>query len=290
MKRVRYFFEYIGLLVVLLVFKHMPLRMASHIGGFIGRHVGLHLAASRKAYRNLERALPGLPAHHKRQAIADMWDNLGRVIAEFGHIETIAEKHTKIKGIEHIQPFLKSGQQIMFIGAHLANWEVSPHAMLKQLGIVMNITYRAPNNPWVGEKLRKIRVSGGHIPAHAKSKQGGRDLIKAIKNGEHAAILIDQKYNEGIDVDFFGAPAPTNQAFVQLAQKYKMPVVPLHVQRQPDNSFVLFLDAPIPLFETDEATPRPITDVVKAAHILLENYIMQEPGQWLWLHRRWRNP
>lgn len=288
MKNVRYMLEYAGLRVLLFLFRLFPARKASDLGGLIGRTLGPRLAASRKAYRNLEMALPGLSTHHKDTVIKDMWDNLGRVVAEYPHLEDIAKNHTEIVGFENIKKFVDQQQPIMFFGAHIANWEVASVALFKQYNICADITYRAPNNPWVDRYLYNVRAASGKLKAYSKSRQGGRDLIKAIKDRRNVAILIDQKYNEGIDVDFFNRPASTNPAFVSLAQKYNLPLIPANSERLPDGRFRFHIEPPLPVFEKDGHTPRPIEDVIADAHVILENHIVQNPGQWLWVHRRWK--
>ncbi len=287
MKSTRYLFEFLALRILLVIFALLPRRTASNIGGFIGRTVGVRMGASRKAMRNFGRAMPGVPAPHKNESIKNMWDNLGRVFAEYAHLQDIAAYDTDIIDKAGAIALIKNGQPVLFFGAHLANWEVASMALYKQHNIPVHITYRAPNNPHVDKLLHRIRTAGGKLKAHSKSRQGGRDLIKALKENQSAAIMIDQKYNEGVEMDFFAYPALTNPAFVQLAQKYNMPLVPAHTQRMANGRFRLVFDAPVKIYIADGKTPRPVVDVIEDAHIILENYITELPGQWLWLHRRW---
>ena len=85
MKKIRYLCEALLLHILFLIFRLMPVDTASAIGGWLGRMIGPRLAASRKALRNLEHALPALNETEKRQIICKMWDNLGRVFAEYPH-------------------------------------------------------------------------------------------------------------------------------------------------------------------------------------------------------------
>jgi len=283
-KKVRYFLEAALLRCLFVFFSVLPAQRASNIGGWIGRNIGPRLAASRKARRNLERAIPALQDHAYEDIICGMWDNLGRLIAEYPHLETIAKERTVIDGIENLKPYIKGERQAIFIGGHFANFEIPAVCAFLQCGLAIDSTYRAPNNPYVHALLNAIRSVDGELQAHAKSQAGGRGLMKAIKQGRNAGILIDQKYNEGVDVPFMGRSAMTNPVFVQLAQKYDCDIVPIRTIRDADCRFRFIVDSPIEYGAGDA-----IESVIEKAHMVLEKWVLEHPGQWLWLHRRWKD-
>lgn len=286
MKQIRYFLEAILLHLLFFIFGVLPVRTASNIGGWIGRAIGPRLATSRKALRNIETALPDLSSEQHHQAIKEMWDNLGRVIAEYPHLGTIVQEHTKTEGQEILHALFESDQGAIFFGAHLANWEVNCPSFLKQFDKPIDITYRAPNNPWSDKLLMKARTLGGQMKAYAKSRQGGKSLIEAVKNRHYIGMLIDQKYNEGLAVPFFGRPAMTNPVFVQLCQKYNAALIPVRNERLDGPNFKLTVYEPLALFD-EQGEALPIETVIAKAHEHLEHWIKEAPGQWLWLHRRW---
>jgi len=253
--------------------------MASNVGGWIGRTIGPRLAASRKAERQIiERLAPDNP----KEILKGMWDNLGRVIAEYPHLQTIATKHTTIINDHILHDLAKSQQPAIFFSAHMANWELPSIATRKQCGTIADITYRAPNNPYVDRILHKLRSAGNDITAHAKSRAGAQQMIKALKSRRSLAFLIDQKYNEGIAAPFFGAPAMTNPVFVQFSKKFDYPLIPIRIVRIKGCHFEITL---YPALEYEKDAP--IDDVVTKANMMLEDWIRQRPEQWLWLHRRW---
>ena len=57
MTRVRYALEALFLGALFLIFRLMPVDVASAVGGAIGRFVGPKMAASRKARRHLQQCL-----------------------------------------------------------------------------------------------------------------------------------------------------------------------------------------------------------------------------------------
>lgn len=283
----RYGLEAIFLSLILVIFRILPAHAASNFGGWIGRTIGPRLAASRKARRNLERAMPELDEARKDEIIRGMWDNLGRIIAEYPHLEHLS-KNTEIIGTEHLEAALKNPKGAIFFGAHFGNWEINAPAILTQYDQAIDITYRAPNNPWSDKLLMNARAMGGRIIGHSKSRKGGKGMIDAIKQGGFLGILIDQKYNEGISVPFFGIEAMTNPFFVQLAQKHGCAVLPIRNTRLEGSKFSLTVYEALGVLTPDDQ-PRPVEDVIADAHALLEDFIRETPEQWLWLHRRWKD-
>lgn len=281
MKKIRYLAEYLALRFALLIFRLMPLDAASATGGGLGRAIGPRLAASRKAMRNLENALPELTADERREIVRGMWDNLGRVIAEYPHLEQIVRERLTVTADESAARLMRDNAPCMMIGAHCANWEVGGLTMYFHFGKTVDLTYRAPNNPWVDERLLKLRTLNGLLRAHAKSRSGGQELIRAMREGRYTGMLIDQKYNEGLAVPFFNRPAMTNPAFVQLSVKFGYHIVPWQVERLKGAHFHITIYPPL------ETKNRETVDVMADAHQYLERWIRKRPEQWLWLHRRW---
>src|SRR6266513_2509933 len=63
----------------------LPLDWASAIGGGLGRLIGPFLGISKRARRNIRRAFPEISDAEIERVITGMWDNLGRVAAEYPH-------------------------------------------------------------------------------------------------------------------------------------------------------------------------------------------------------------
>ena len=289
MKKIRYAFEALILYSFFYFFKILPPSIASDIGGLIGKTIGPHLAASRKALRNIVLSLPETTQKEQKHIVKGMWENLGRVMAEYPHLEKIASDHTQIVNIHLIDDaFGKNPEQpSIFIGAHLANWEIYGAASLIKAGRPLDLTYRAPNNPWTGALLNKARSLNGKIKTYAKSRESGRTILQAMRQNASLGILIDQKYNRGIETLFFGRPAMTNPIFVQLCQKFKCPLIPARIERLKGCDFKLTIFPALTLFDA-QGKSLPVEDVIAQAHDLLESWIRDRPEQWLWLHRRWK--
>lgn len=281
MKKLRYGIEYLLLLFFESLFRVLPLDSASALGGTIARTIGLRLATNRKAYRNLDLAMPGLSMKRKKQIVKMMWDNLGRVIAEYPHLKTIAHERVEYVGLDVLEQLKAENKTTIFFAAHLANWEMAAISTEK-FGIDTGLVYRPMNNPWTDRLLGKYRSDHNRHRTYPKSTLGMRALVQDLKQGKHAGILIDQKYNEGIIATFFGKPCMTSPAFVQMAQKYDCALVPVRSERLGGAHFRI-------TFYPELSTDTPLEDVIASAHTLLEDWIRDRPGQWIWLHRRWES-
>ncbi len=281
MIKLRYQIETAGLFMLTGIFRILPLDAASAAGGWLGRFIGPRLAASRKARRNLENAMPDLDVHGQNKIIAGMWENLGRVIAEYPHLQKIGKERVTFDVDPISQKLFDDNTPCMMVGAHMANWEVGAAGLLLTLGKPVDLTYRAPNNPGADRLLMKARTLNGRLRAYPKSRGGGQEIIRAMRDGRTIGMLVDQKYNEGVPVPFFGRAAMTNPAFVQLARKYGYPLVPWRIERTKGAHFKITVCPPL---LTEE---RSTENIIAQAHTLLEDWIRQRPEQWLWLHRRW---
>lgn len=279
MKQLRYILEALLLGFILLLSKSIPVTWASGFGGWVGRTIGPRLAASRKAHANATAAFPHKSKLEIDKIIKDMWDNLGRVMMEYAHLPHIGRDRTEIIGTEILKQY--QDKPAILFSAHLANWEVCPIAAMTQENFKVSSVYRAPNNPFSNKMLHNARSLKNTLHTIRKSKTGTRHLVKALNENAHIGILIDQKYNEGIAADFFGRAAMTSPAFVQLAQKYNCPLIPLKIERISGPNFKMTILPPL------EIQNKSVEDVVDESHALLEEWITAQPSQWLWLHRRW---
>ena len=276
MKRVRYACETALVAVMLGFFKCLSPQHASNLGGMIARFIGPLLSVNRRAAKHLKLALPGKSDAEYADIIRGMWDNLGRLFAEYPHLERIGSTCVEFAGMEN---FTTQSPAILISG-HIANWEVAAASFFAR-DIPVDLIYRAPNNPMVNRMLQTYRSIHGKINIYPKSKTGMRKVVSALGKGHNVGILIDQKYNSGIPADFFGQTAMTSPIFIQLARKFTCPVYPVRVERLHGCHFRVSCFPPLNI-------DQPTETVIAEAHHLLESWISERPSQWIWLHRRWK--
>ena len=201
-----YRLQAVGARLMLCLFGLLPLDAASALGGWLGRTIGPRLAMNRRARRNIARALPELSEGEIDGVIRGMWDNLGRVTAEYPHLhkfDCYGGPRVEVIGAEFVDELREDGRGGIFFSGHIANWEVCCMAAT-QRGVPVFQAYRAPNNPLIDPIIDRIRTRALGVRRYAKGASGARQLVKHLKAGDHLALLIDQKLNEGIPVPFFG--------------------------------------------------------------------------------------
>ena len=140
------------------LFSTLPATAASNLGGWIARSVGPKLGASRKARAHIKLAYPEKPSAEVESIVIAMWDNLGRVFAEYPHLETIALTNTRVIGDEIIIRAINEGNGGIFFSAHFGNWEIYGPTMLLHHDKLLHLTYRAMNNPAADTLLRRARA------------------------------------------------------------------------------------------------------------------------------------
>ena len=273
------------LFVIYGIFKALPLDAASALGGWIGRTVGPHLRRSRTVRRNLACALPELTQDHREEILLGMWDNLGRVVAEYPHLDEIWDR-TEVIGAETVHSLANSKIPALFFSAHIGNWEINLMGATRN-GLPVTAVYRRPNNPAVSRLIDQARsVIGSQLVP--KGRDGAKEVVATLRNRGAVCMLIDQKMNDGIAVPFFGRNAMTAPAIAQLAYRYRCAVVPAVVERLEGTRFRLTISPPLELRETGDLDTDVRTLMVRI-NALVEEWVRARPEQWLWLHRRWPN-
>lgn len=281
LRKIRYALEGVLICFAVLFFRLLPLDLASAFAGGLARLVGPFSRAHRTARTNLELAMPELNDHQRSRILSSMWDNLGRVIGEYPHLSrAVMARRITVEGREHLDKVRESGKGAVFVSGHFANWEIIP-LTAAVAGLPMAVIYREANNP-VAEWL--IRATRGSYTSgmHGKGRVGAVQSIKALKDNQPLAMLIDQKQNDGSMLDFFGRPAPTTTGAAQLAIRYQVPLLAARVVRTDGVHFHVTLEPPVNY--PPDADPAQAT---LALNQLFERWIREHPAQWFWVHKRW---
>lgn len=287
-RSLRYFSEGIISVCVSRILSWLPYATSSAIGGGLLRRIGPKLGRSRIARENLRRALPEMDAAGIDRILADMWDNLGRVCGEFPHLGRMTREQFDrcviVEGAEYIEHAKQDGRACIFFSGHLANWELAPKTLAVH-GAPLAIVYRKGNNPWLDHLIQKTR---GHYQSEgiAKGAAGSKQLVRTIQQGRHIGILIDQKMNTGIPIDFFGRKAMTATSIATLALKYGCPIIPVRVVRGTGTRHKVTIFPPL-TYERSGDEAADIKWIMSRINDTLEGWIRECPAQWIWIHRRW---
>lgn len=274
------------------LFRLLPPATASKFGGGVARAIGPLIPVSKVADRNLTAAMPELDRAQRQKIIAEVWENLGSTVAELARIGDLHETESGpgffVTGWEeHVAPALAKGGPVVFFTGHIGNWEIIPPAAFSR-GIDVGFMYRAASNTLVNDIILKLREAnfGRKMIMFPKGSVGARQAYAHLMRGNYLGLLVDQKLDNGISVPFFGRAAMTAPAMASFALKFKCPVVPVHVVRVGPARLQVICDAPVELPDSGDKD-RDVLTLTTEMNLILEKWIREKPGAWLWLHRRW---
>ena len=282
------------LTLVLRTIRYFDRLWVSNLFARVARTVGPWTGEHRLGRANLTAAFPEKSPAEIERILTGVWDNLGRVVAEFAHLDRLAV------GDPYHLPYLHfdtisggrfdrirdDGKPALIFAAHLANWEL-PAIMSEAMGMRALVLYRRPNVGATADAVMALRKGsmGTLVPTDMNAPIR---LARSLEDNRHVAMLVDQHYGKGVDVTFFGRPCKANPLIAALARHVECPIHGTRIIRQPDGHFrAEFTDEVPPVRDAEgkidvQGTMQAITSVV-------EGWIREHPEQWLWLHRRWRD-
>ena len=264
----------------------LGVERASGFGGKLLRWLGPLTGTHKTVTRNLRIAFPDMdPAERDRLAI-EQWEQTGRTFAELAVMDRLTPEGGRIDlvGFERLQTIRDSGRPVVFVSGHLANFEVMAAAILAA-GVPCQVTYRAANNPYVDALIRKSRERYG-IKLFAPKGDGTRELMAGMKRGDSIALLVDQKYSQGPEVEFFGQPVNASPGAARMALKFGTVIQPLSVTRLPGVRFRVTAHEPITVPDTGDKAADVLAGV-QAVNRFVEDRVREHPVDWFWVHKRW---
>ena len=280
--------EFFLLLFFYLISRLIGLKLSSNLGGILVWIYGLFSRRNLIGMRNLNLAFPNKTKAEKQKILRKMWFHFGRVIGEYPHLHKIKikkNKNMRIIGINNLLNPLKKEKNCIYFSAHIGNWELSSHP-LTQNGYKINFVYRAFNNKYIDNLLKEIRFKYG-VKLIKKGPEGAKECIKALKNRENLGMLIDQKMNDGLPVNFFNKPAMTAPAIAKFALKFKCQIVPALCIRVKGVEYQIEYFKPIKYTFLRELGSE--EKIMLHLNEIIEKWIIKYPEQWIWVHDRWKN-
>jgi len=237
------------------------------------------------AIRNLELAYPGKPRRDLHGIVDDVYLSIARLLWTFARFPQInsgnISEWIRYDGLEHYLEAKKACRGVLFATAHLGNWELSAfaHAILTE---PMDVVIRPLDNAAIDALVEsRRRLSGNRLIG---KWDAARPILRALSQNEAVGILVDQNtsLSEGVFVDFFGTPACANVAFAKIAARTGAAVIPgFALWSDEESRYILKFYPTVPM--TGDAAGD-----TQRLHSVLEEVIRQYPGQWLWIHRRWK--
>jgi KDO2-lipid IV(A) lauroyltransferase len=291
-RRLRYLAEAAGFFTIIGLFRLFDIDRASAIGGWIGRKLIAPTKFSNLARENLRAAFPKKNPAEIEAIVRGMWDNLGRVMAEYAHLDKIhwkdSEARLTLSGLENLPPKERHKNGVLLVSAHFANWETLPLAA-RDFGLLGAAIVRPTNNPYVNTWLEKLRSRNGMQELISKGGDGLRRIYGILRKGNYVCMLVDQRASEGITAPFFGRDALTTPAPATLALRLNTVIVPVSNERIGGARFHIRVYPVIEPPNTGDAT-RDLLAFTAKINAFVEDRVREHPEQWLWIHRRWVSP
>jgi Kdo2-lipid IVA lauroyltransferase/acyltransferase len=270
-------------------------RMADFTGWFM-RRLGPLLKEHRIGRENLKAAFPEKSPDEIESILRGVWDNLGRVAAEFAHIDrleifdpprnTEGDITYRLEDWDRFHRLRDEGKPALLFAAHLANWEL-PAFVAHKIPLETTLLYRRLAISAASDAIIAIRQGsmGTLVPTGLDAPF---KLMRVIEAGGHVAMLVDQHYVNGVEVTFFGRRCKANPLIARLARHAECQIVGARVVRLPDRQrFRVELSDPVEP-PRDAEGKVDIQQTMQAITSVIEGWVREHPEQWLWVHRRWR--
>ena len=286
MKIIKYFLQFLIILIFFTIFKILGPKNASNFSGKIVSIIGPIFRSKKIIKANILRAIPDINSNDIKIIINNMWINYGRILSEYVFIKNFRQSklrdNIKIEGHEILEKIKKENKPVIFVSGHFNNFELM--AMhIESSGINLAAIYRPLNNKFLNIIMEKIRTKYICKNQIKKGISGTRQLLSFFKHGSSIALMIDQRVSEGIKSKFFKHEAFTTTIPAQFVKKFNCKIVPIYIERIHDINFKLTIHNPLEFSENDS-----IDSITSDLNELLEKMILKNPEQWIWSHNRWK--
>jgi KDO2-lipid IV(A) lauroyltransferase len=236
---------------------------------------------------NLERSLE-LPRAAAERLAKRVYAHLATGALEFLQMHRLSVARSReLLGSEFLERIdeLRQGNGLLILTAHLGQWDLLACAA-GRCGIPLHVVTRSVKSRWINRLWmeRRSRCGVKLLPVYGSA----RSVVRALKNEEVVAVVLDQHEPAGVPVPFFGRPAATSTALARLARATGAPILPVFLVRAAfEGGFRLVGKEPMSVSRSNDRWE----DVVEATtrfNRIIEQVVRDHPEQWLWLHRRWK--
>ncbi len=287
MNKIKYFFQFFVISILFLIFKLVGLKYSSILSGKILRVLGPLFRSNNIILSNLSKAFPNINNNEKKKILIKMWNNYGKILAEYIFIKDfrLSKKFSDkiiIENQNELEIIKRDKKPVIFISGHFNNFELMAMHIEKS-GIDLAAIYRPLNNNFLNPIMENIRKKYICKKQIKKGISGTKDILKYFKDGTSIALMIDQRVSEGIYSNFFNQKALTTTIPAQFVKKFNACVVPIYIERIEENNFRIQIYKKMHFSENED-----ISSITLSLNKILEQMIIKNPEQWIWTHNRWK--
>jgi KDO2-lipid IV(A) lauroyltransferase len=286
--------QYIGLRLVAMILHCFPVRANLRTAGLLG---DIMFAVDRKhrerALGNLRRSFPNMPEAVRRQMARRSMRQLFIFFVEMLFTTRLVRLDTWRKYVDlrdfqqTLRLLLDEKRGLIMLTGHYGNWEILGY-VLATLGFATTSVARPLDNPYVNDYVLGVRERRGQ---RIVNKSGAVvEVTQVLENRGTVGFIADQNAgSKGIFVDFFGRKASTYKSIGLLAMEYNVPVVIGYARRVGDD-FRFCVGAQDIIFPEDwQNQDDPLRYITQRYTKAIEDFVREDPGQYLWVHRRWKS-
>jgi KDO2-lipid IV(A) lauroyltransferase len=259
---------------------------APALGACLRGILGTTIGYRKRIIDNLNLIYPEMAPMRKTEIADQVLDNAGRTFIENMYPAEFQRQNAGIElwgaGLDDLLEAHADGRPIMFYSGHFGNHEAFRAALFEH-GIKIGGMVRRMANPYFYANYKNmLDIDGRSGPVFEATSKGTLGLFKALNKGAALVLLIDLAVSDGEVVSFMGKPAYTSLTAASFALKADALFLPYFSMRNPDgDSFRVEIGAAVE--HTDAVT------MTKEATKSLEQRIAADPGNWFWIHRRWKH-
>ena len=221
--------------------------------------------------------------------------NYGSYLADWAKLnhmdtKTILELFNFRKGKENIEEGLRRGKGIVFLTAHLGNWELGG-LFFRHLGFPMSVITTQDTVEDIANVREKTRKSHNvKTITIGKAPLSFMDIVQALRKNEVVAMLMDRYIAEkGILIEFFGKPARFPAGPILLAKNTGAAVIPAFIVLGPDGKYKAIADSIVDMEFSGDREADIRLNLKKVVRIF-EKYVSEYADQWYNFTYLWDTP
>jgi Kdo2-lipid IVA lauroyltransferase/acyltransferase len=246
-----------------------------------------------RALGNLRRSFPDMPEHIRRRTAQQSMRQLFLFFVELLFTTRLIRWDNWRNYIEladfhrTLDLLMDKRRGVILLTGHYGNWEILGY-LLATIGFPTVSVARPLDNPYVNDYVLGVRERRGQ---KIIDKKGATSLIEPVlASGGAVGFIADQNAgSKGLFVDFFGRRASTYKSIGLLAMEHNVPVV-IGYARRVENVFRFTLGTQDIIYPEDwRDQDDPLRYITQRYTKAIEDFVRTEPGQYLWVHRRWKS-
>ena len=278
----RNYFEFIIFLILKNILGLFSFNLSSSFGGALVSFFGKYTKYKQIIKRNIE--VLNLGNEESSNLVKDNLEETGKFFFEFFNLNKFDWENINIDNKDILNEIKAHQGPKIFISAHIGNWELTRNFILRN-GFTLHSVYRHANNEKIDNYIQKSRKNDNAF-FYKKGSESAKSMIKALKQNEDLALLIDQRDSSGVKIDFLGRKALATDGFANLAIKYKTMICPVYSIRNKNGTFQMIVEKPMHYDQYKNYDAKELVEIIHKKYF--EKWIMHSPSQWLWVHQRWK--